>query len=232
MTEVDNLVSHRGTKQTKQTPQEAWMELLHASVDTAPTAIRGHLQSMVQLDNVPRKEKQFRNFASNSLNLRGGGGGNHATKILDAIWNHLNAQREVLKAAKEKADQAKQQAKEKQETKKLDKEEEAQQSAAASDEELTTKEATAPSSSSSSKVSDTDHHITDDKVLYKSVKKATKKLLKKAKGHKMKYKSLQKTLRTDLKVDKKKLQAAMEQVVAKEAKKFQLEGKEIKLIVT
>ena len=48
----------------------------------------------------------------------------------------------------------------------------------------------------------------------------------------MKYKSLQKELRDKMGVSKEKLKETMEQVVSKETKKFHLEGKQIKLVVT
>jgi hypothetical protein len=215
------LVANRGEgKSKKQTPQEAWMDLLQSSVDTAPSGIKSYLQQMVQLDNIPRKEKQFRNFATNSLNLRGG----QAKNILDSIWNHLNDQREKMKKAKAEADQMKQQ-----------KKEEKQQS--------TTKDESNPTKDEDSKKEDDVSHkeVSDedkkdkanlDKALYKDVKKATKKLLKKAEGRSMKYKSLQKALREKMGVPKDKLKEAMEQVIAHEAKKFQMEGKNIKLVVT
>ena len=226
-TEKDNLVADRGSKNKKQTPQEAWMELLQASVSTAPSGIKSHLQQMVHLDNIPRKEKQFRNFATNSLNLRGA----NAKKILDSIWSHLNEQREKMKQAKAEAEQAKQQKKEEkqQQSAKEDKKPETkQQTASPADKE------TSENPSPSSEVSDEDQKSDSDvdEKLYKDVKKATKKLLKKAKGQSMKYKSLQKALREKMGVSKKKLKVTMETVVAKEAKKFQLEGKQIKLVVT
>jgi hypothetical protein len=114
MTEVDNLVAARGTKNKKLSPQEAWMELLHSSIPTAPPSIKSYLQTMVQLDNVPRKEKQFRNFATNSLNFRG----NNAKKELDSIWNFLKKQKEKQQKQKEEEQAKQQKLREEQETKK------------------------------------------------------------------------------------------------------------------
>ena len=110
MTEVGNLVADRssggggGKSKKKQSPQEAWMDLLQSSVESAPPAIQSHLRHMVTtLDNIPRKEKQFRNFAMNSLNL---GRGAQASQVLDAIWKHLSQQRGKQKQEREAATNA------------------------------------------------------------------------------------------------------------------------------
>lgn len=227
MTEVDNLVSNRGNqkKNKKQSPQEAWMELLQSSVSSAPPTVKSHLQQMIQLDNVPRKEKQFRNFASNSLNLRG----NSAKKILDAIWNHLNEQREKQKKAKEQQQQAAAQQKVREQEKQSITENENQ----STPEESKETNNISDSENNPSKESNGDKpNDKDEKAMYKNVKKTTKKLLKKAPNHSMKYKSLQKAVREKLGADKNKLKRIMEKVVAKETRKFLLEGKQLKLVVT
>jgi hypothetical protein len=76
----------------KQTPQEAWMELIVSSVPAAPSHLRQYMQTISTLSNIPRKEKQFRNFTANSLNL--GGGRQHAEKIVSDIWSFLCTLRE------------------------------------------------------------------------------------------------------------------------------------------
>ena len=246
MTEVGNLVANRSghANKKKASPQEAWMELLHASVETAPSTIKQHLQQMVTLDNIPRKEKQFRNFASNSLHLRHGPEGK---KTLDAIWGYLNEQRETLKKqraeterkAKEQKELQKQKQQEKQKQSAKD-EEDNDASDSDSGEETSTPAAppavaTTINTASISDSSDVENKIakkSDDETIYKSVKKATKKMLKKAPGHSMKFKSLQKALREKVGVDKRKLQEVMDQVVAKESKKFMVEGKQIRLVVS
>lgn len=198
------------------------MDLLQTSVSSAPSGIKSHLQQMVQLDNVPRKEKQFRNFAMNSLKLRG----DHGKRVLDSIWNHLNEQREKMKKTKSEAEQAKQQKKEGKEQSTKDED----------TKELETKKQTPEKESTEAVVASTEVSDEDrqgvDKALYKDVKKAAKKMLKKAKGQSMKYKSVQKELRERMGVSKKKLKATMEHLVAKESKKFRLEGKQLKLVVT
>jgi hypothetical protein len=79
----------------KVTPQQHWMNAIASAVDSAPAHLRNYVQTMSQLDNVPRKEKQFRNFTANSLNLRG----NQRDAIVSDIWNLLQAEREKRKPA-------------------------------------------------------------------------------------------------------------------------------------
>jgi hypothetical protein len=79
----------------KVTPQQHWMNSIASAVDSAPAHLRNYVQTMSQLDNVPRKEKQFRNFTANSLNLRG----NQRDAIVSDIWTLLQAEREKRKPA-------------------------------------------------------------------------------------------------------------------------------------
>lgn len=95
MTEVERYEKRtpeaRATKKQNVTPQQAWMDLIVAAIDIAPTPqIQSYLRSMSTLDNVPRKEKAFYNFTSNSLNLRGPRG--QAT--VAEIWMYLKSTRE------------------------------------------------------------------------------------------------------------------------------------------
>jgi cell growth-regulating nucleolar protein len=78
------------TNGRKLTPQESWIEIIHASLTNSPPAITPYLKDLSSFDNVPRKEKAFRNFATNSLKLRGANG----NAIITSIWNHLKAIRE------------------------------------------------------------------------------------------------------------------------------------------
>ena len=235
MTEVDNLVADRGGRNgKKQSPQEAWMELLVTSIEMAPPAIKSQLQQMVQLDNIPRKEKQFRNFAMNSLNLRGGA---LSKKVLDAIWRYLSEQRERMKKQKEEKNTKQAQHKQQKEQPRQSKLEE-ESNVTADDDACKTTTMVAAVSDKDDNDNDndnTDSEIkkteTDDKAIYKNVKKATKKILKKAAGQSMKYKSLQKALRETVSgIPKKQLKEVMKLVVTKESKKIVLEGKQIKLI--
>ena len=75
------------------------MEIINEALISSPPALISHLESLSTYDNVPRKEKAFRNFASNSLRLRGG----NSASIVESIWNHLNSIRQAKIKAKEEA---------------------------------------------------------------------------------------------------------------------------------
>jgi hypothetical protein len=77
-------------KKKKQSPQEVWMELLSTSVALAPTHLQSCLSTIATYDNVPRKEKQFRNFVANSMKLP------HST--VTQIWEYLKQVRETQQA--------------------------------------------------------------------------------------------------------------------------------------
>eukprot|EP00978_Attheya_sp_CCMP212_P026927 scaffold89529_cov56-Attheya_sp.AAC.6 len=77
----------------KLSAQEAWVLLLSNAGDTAPPSIQSHVEQLSILDNVPRKEKQFRNFIANSLRIN--------KTVVDDIWAHLSALREEEKKRRE-----------------------------------------------------------------------------------------------------------------------------------
>jgi len=72
------------------------MDIVETCASAPPSHLRHHFNTMITLDNIPRKEKQFVNFASNSLQLRG-----HNKKIVDEIWTCLKQEREKRIAEKE-----------------------------------------------------------------------------------------------------------------------------------
>mmetsp|Transcript_31688 Transcript_31688/g.75630 ORF Transcript_31688/g.75630 Transcript_31688/m.75630 type:complete len:291 (-) Transcript_31688:71-943(-) len=71
---------HRPTPQhpsgnlKKLTPQEAWQNTIQSAVEQAPEGLRTYMTQLADLENVPRKEKPFRNFLTNSLKLKGKSG--------------------------------------------------------------------------------------------------------------------------------------------------------------
>lgn len=74
------------TNGRKLTPQEAWNNLISDAYESSPINLKEYLRLLSSCDNVPRKEKPFRNFSSNSLKLRGTSG--EAT--ITAIWKYLS----------------------------------------------------------------------------------------------------------------------------------------------
>jgi len=204
-------------KSGKIPPQELWMDLVASSVATAPGRLRNHLQVIATLSNVPRKEKQFRNFAANSLNLRGKKNGE---TIVAEIWKYLQSRREEQqqhnKAQSKAADESK-------------------DTQTDSKEQVTTEEATSMKPSDrklgeAAKISNENGYSQADP---KSVKKAMKKVLKKASNHSMSIKRLRKAVQAHLglpKSSKKSLKGLLRQNL-QEAKKqtFVLDGKTVTL---
>lgn len=81
---------YKGNKKSaKINPQEAWMDLIAEASESAPPALQSYMRRLSELDNVPRKEKPFRNWAANSLNLRG-----QQTLIAGNLWTFLSELRE------------------------------------------------------------------------------------------------------------------------------------------
>ena len=97
MTEVERYEKRAPKKNGKVPPQQLWMDLIADAIDTAPAHLKHHLRDMASLDNVPRKEKPFRNFTSNSLNLRGKNG----DATVSEIWSYLKEIREKQQQRKE-----------------------------------------------------------------------------------------------------------------------------------
>jgi hypothetical protein len=90
--------SSHSKQPAKVTPQQSWTNLIakaaaassSANKDTTlPRHLQPYLQTMANLDNVPRKAKAFSNFTSNSFNLRGPKG----QAIVTEIWNYLDSLR-------------------------------------------------------------------------------------------------------------------------------------------
>mmetsp|Transcript_38355 Transcript_38355/g.43792 ORF Transcript_38355/g.43792 Transcript_38355/m.43792 type:complete len:258 (-) Transcript_38355:76-849(-) len=96
-------------KKQKKNPQEVWMNLLQQCTETAdaPQSIRCSLQRLADMGNVPRKEKQFRNFVANSLNLRGGR--QQQSNHVNDLWNLLSERRnkEILMEKKKREEEEK-----------------------------------------------------------------------------------------------------------------------------
>ena len=169
------------------------------------------MDQLATLDNVPRKEKQFRNFTVNSLRLRGP----NAEKIKDEIWKHLSKVREDEKQKKEEAQKKQQSAK--QDTKK-----EESKPTSISDDDKSSNDAKEEESSSSMPSE-------------KEVTKAVKKVLKKAPNKSLKFKALRKTVQKTLVIKtksdsaKKEWKKLLKQCVDANSKKLVVDGKIVSL---
>ena len=194
------------TKNRKLTPQEKWMEVIEEALTSAPASLQFYIEQISAMENVPRKEKQFRNFASNSLRLFGKEG----ETIISSIWKHIS---EVRLKSIEKSQQQQQQLTNNPPTETLDKEETLQH----------------PKEDTKNPI----ENKSDGKLDAKLVKKAMKKTLKKAPKSQMKMKDLRKILLKRLgseDVKDKELKKIITQVLDANSKKMKLDGKLISLI--
>jgi hypothetical protein len=200
-----------------------------ASSSSCPPHLRSHMQTMAGLDNIPRKEKQFRNLASNSLGLRGSNGG----RIVDEIWRCLKQERERRLAVKEAQNEGGQ------------KQQKQQQQRGTQEEETTTVAATQNEGKpTSSPAKDADHSSlamgidskpsgstsTSSKADAKRVKSAAKKALKGAPNRTMKTKELRKLLGKELPVlSKERLKELLAETTQSSKGRLKVDGKLISL---
>jgi hypothetical protein len=211
LTEVERYEKRTpSSKSAKTNPQDQWMELIRDSIATAPGHLKQYLETMAGLDNVPRKEKQFRNFTTNSLNLSKNKG---AENIVSGIWSHLKGLRE-----KQLAERAEAQAKVKKD-----------------DDLVVTKRVEDDSTEKKVASDDNDVQSSEGKLDAKTVKKAMKKVLKKSKDRSMTEKFLRKAVQEHLglsKDSKSDIKALVKTNVAssKDAV-FEVKGKTISLKV-
>eukprot|EP00934_Nitzschia_sp_Nitz4_P004171 Nitzschia sp. Nitz4//scaffold20_size174350//160042//170970//NITZ4_002134-RA/size174350-augustus-gene-0.39-mRNA-1//1//CDS//3329541905//4161//frame0 len=207
-------------KPAKRNPQQEWMDVVMHCTETAPSHLKHYVQTMAGLDNIPRKEKQFRNFTSNSLNLRGKSGGD----IVGEIWN-------VLKQEREKRQEAKQAARnESKQTKSVEAPTPAKDTDDGSDDEDEAPKAKTSSHKKAQKATEDSADI--DK---KSVHKAMTKALKKAPKQSMKLKELRRLVEGKLGLPssaKKQLKKVLMDAANMSSKKMQIkiDGKMVSLV--
>jgi len=197
-------------KKTKRNPQEEWMDIVETCTSSAPSHLRHHMQTMSSLDNIPRNEKKFVNFASNSLGLRGSN-----KKIVDEIWSHLRQEKERRMAGKQKNDLIEKEKKEAQEKEKK----EAQEKSAKA------KKSEEKDDSSTSSCDSSSHDVSIDK---KQVKKITKKTLKKAPNKSLAIKKLRKMIKKEMglpKSAKKRLKSILLETAKMSKNRIKIDGK-------
>ena len=180
--------------------------------------MQSKFDQLCQYTNVPRKEKQFRNFTINSLNLKDYGHRTDNQEIVTRMWNYLSRLRED-QTTKMKKEQEAAQLKKNMEVKKTK-------------ENVDGKEI--PNDTTKDK-------NTSSSIPSKKIKKAIKKVLKKAPKQQLKMKQLQKELlrlledthpnKNDLTFTKKSLKKLMKEQIKLESQ-FNLDGKVVSLIAT
>ena len=222
------------SKNRKLTPQEVWMSVINESLNDCPPSLTPYIRKIFAYDNVPRKEKAFRNFASNSLKLYG----NEGELIVSSLWKHLSAVRQ--KQSQKREDEQKKKKESEDDVSKVisdDKKDcnennvENETAEEKIKEELP--ESTEQNPKEIEKIKDSMSSSTkkDEK---KIVLKAIKKALKKAPKHEMKFKEIrqlmkaQKLLRMNLKKDE--LNDMIKSVVTKGKKNLKMDGKKVTLI--
>ena len=203
-------------KAKKLTPQEAWQQTIEIAAESAPSSIKSYMDQLSGCDNVPRKEKQFRNFTVNSLRLKGPS----AEKIKDEIWKHLSKVREDEKQKREEAQKKQQSSQQPKDAKK----EEAEPTSISDDDKSSNNAAKEDESPSSSSMPSE-----------KEVTKAVKNALKKAPNKSLKLKSLRKTVQETLVIKtksdtaKKEWKKLLKQCVDANSKKLVVDGKIVSL---
>ena len=206
-----------GGKPGKRNPQQEWMNIVESCADTCPGPLKNYMQTMTTLDNVPRQEKKFYNWAANSLNLRG-----RNEVIAGQIFN-------VLKEEREKRQIVKDQVKAQQEEQKKKAQEEAASKAPAPVESSEDDES---DSDDDEKKKKADKKKAETKICPIKVKKAMKKALKKAPNKAMKIKEMRKLLEEQLSIPKsaeKRLKEMVLQAPEISKSKIIVDGKIIKL---
>lgn len=193
------------------------MDLIQSAAEekgAATGSLHGHMKRLAQLDNVPRKEKQFRNFTANSLNLRGKQSG-----IVTEIWEHLCQLRE-----KQKQEQQKQQESDDREKQRRAEEKRKQQQAEEKERDKQEKDRSKAESNG-------EQSTLNGVVSLKLVRRTIKRVLKKAPQHTMKAKALRVALRGELGLDKEGRRRLKEMLATQiQCKKIRVDGKRVSLI--
>lgn len=195
-------------KNSKKNPQEAWKDLITEASDYAPPALQAYMQRLAELDNVPRKEKPFRNWAANSLSLRG-----KQTTIVESLWKFLSELRAKDQASRNMADN-----------------DEKRGNVGS----LVVNQIDDVSKTEREKIETTSAPGVCDStdLSSKSIRKTLKKVLKKAPNRSMKIKALRTAIEVQLGIKKtmrKKLKALFSQEIQVETEKIVVDGKVVTL---
>jgi len=203
---------HRSNQGQKVTPQEMWNQTIEIAAENSPQSLQSYMIQLVNMDNVPKNEKKFRNFSSNSLRLTKSPSDE---KIKGEIWALLVKAREDIKKKRDDGLASKVSKKQHQHPAKGKKED--------------------PKESDSKPFSFPDNEVSFSKKTSatlpseKKVTKTMRRVLKKS--GKLKFKVLQKQVRKSLALnaDKKEFKKLCEQVIESNPKKIVMDGKVVSL---
>lgn len=192
----------------KLTPQEKWNQTIQIAAETAPPALKAYMDQLAMQENVPRKEKQFRNFAANSLRLKSQNG----EKAIGEIWALLFKVREEEKQKQLAEEEAKKKAQK------------------AKTPKISNKSKAASVSSDDNNSEESSPELPSEK----KVTKAVKKVLKQAPKKQLKFKALRKRVEESLafkadKAGKKKWKKLVQQCVDANPKRLVVDGKTVTL---
>ncbi|KAL3781394.1 hypothetical protein HJC23_001597 [Cyclotella cryptica] len=215
--------SDQSTASTRKalTKQEKWTQTIQRAADTAPPSLKSYMDQLTMLENIPTKEKQFRNFAANSLRLK-----KNDDRITTHIWEWLMKQKSDDQSNSDE--------------KKHPSNQDAIATAPASTIPSDTKREKA-NAEPTQLVSDNDDTPSDTNVpSHASVKKILKKALKKASNHKLKFKVLRQTVKETLyqkaddtmksqleQIGRKKWKEIVQRVVEENPDRMKLDGKSV-----
>jgi hypothetical protein len=178
--------------------------------------VKSYMDQLAMLENVPRKEKQFRNFTVNSLRLKGP----HGEQVKSEIWALIVKVKEEANNTKKEVGERKEQPKQ------IPKEDEVD----ASDRSTKTTSDAAVSESDDEPSKDASTDLPSEKAVTKAMKKA----LKRAPNGQLKFKALRKRVQESLsfeigKSGKKKWKKLLRECVDANPKKLLLNGKNVTL---
>ncbi len=179
--------------------------------------MESHIQNIISFENVPRKEKAFRNFASNSLKLYGSRG----DVIISSLWKHFSAIRQKRAKEKEINDNVKKNELLKEGAVNLDISEEDHKCDNKVDDQNESVDKSLPLSGTASET--------------KAITKVIKKALKKSPKHKLKIKELRKIVKAkailkDEVKEKQEWNAIIKEAVLKGKKSMKMDGKNVILL--
>lgn len=196
-------------KGKKLSPQESWNQTVQLAAELAPSSLKKYMDQLAILENVPRKEKQFRNFTVNSLKLKGP----HAETVKGEIWALLIKVRDDTKTEQQTESAAKK----------------------AEDPEPGPSTETKPTiSESDDEQPKSKSAATEELPSEQAVTKVIKKVLKKASNKQLKFKALRKQVQSSFafnadKSGKKKWKKLLQECLDANPNKFVVNGKCITL---
>lgn len=204
-------------------PQQVWIKLIQESAEQAPYKVKPILRKIIDMgDNCPRKEKQFRNFVSNSMSLR------NKEDVITEVWDYLQKCRTNEQRQLKNMDSV--QTNEGNVTTITLLSINVKEQPIVEEDQLNSIEQTEENTRKGIDATKQDHEIIDSSKAIKAIKK----VLKKSPGQRMKLKELRKQVKIQLaleKYSKDQLKALIDKhLKAKTLRRVKIEGKTVLLL--